>query len=135
MVEMDVTYAGDLHCSATHAPSGNTIATDAPKDNHGRGEAFSPTDLVAAALGACMLTIVGLYARRHQLDIAGATAHVAKDMVAAPARRIGTITVQLKLPASVPPEHRQALENAARACPVAQSLHPGVQKLVEFVYA
>src|SRR5213593_3910341 len=82
MVAMDVVYEGKLRCRVTHEPSGSRIATDAPKDNQGLGEAFSPTDLVGAALGSCMLTIMGIYARRHSLDLSGTTAHVTKDMVA-----------------------------------------------------
>jgi putative redox protein len=134
MVEMNVVYSGNLHCTATHGPSGSAIATDAPKDNQGQGAAFSPTDLVGAALGSCVLTIMGIYARRHNLDLAGTAAHVTKEMTASGVRRVAKVTVAVKLPRNVPPEHRAALENAARACPVAQSLHPDVQQAVEFVY-
>ncbi|MCY3020914.1 MAG: OsmC family protein [Planctomycetota bacterium] len=135
MVEMDVSYQGDLHCSAAHAPSGNTIVTDAPRDNQGRGEAFSPTDLIGAALGTCILTIMGIYARRHSIDISGATAHVTKEMASAPARRVGKLAVTVNLPGRVPQEHRQAMERAARACPVGQSLHPELEQAITFVYA
>jgi len=134
MADMDVIYAGDLHCSARHTASGSTITTDAPKDNQGRGEAFSPTDLVGAALGTCMLTIMGIYAKRHNIDITGATAQVTKEMTAVPARRVGKLTVTVKLPSRVPQEHRQAMEAAARVCPVGQSLHPDLKQVLEIVY-
>src|SRR4051812_17281775 len=127
MVEMNVIYEGQLHCSAKHGPSGNVISTDAPKDNQGRGEAFSPTDLLGAALGTCMLTVMGIYAGRHNLDIGGTTAHVTKEMVTAPIRRIGKLTVTIKVPKPVPPDQREPLERAAMTCPVHQSLHPDVQ--------
>lgn len=135
MVEMDVTYEGQLHCVAKHGPSGNTLTTDAPKDNQGRGEAFSPTDLVGAAMGTCMLTIMGIYAGRHNIDISGATAHVTKEMVVAPVRRIGKLTVTISVPKPVAAEHRQPLEKGALSCPVYSSLHPDVEKVVTFKYA
>jgi len=134
MVEMDATYQGQLHCEVKHGPSGNVIATDAPKDNQGLGAAFSPTDLVGAALGSCMLTVMGIYAQRHNLDLSGATAHVTKEMVTSPARRIGKLTVKFKLPAKIPAENRSAIENAGKTCPVHLSLHPEVQKVIEFEY-
>jgi putative redox protein len=134
MVEMNVVYEGQLHCSAKHGPSGNVISTDAPKDNQGRGEAFSPTDLVGAAMGTCMLTIMGIYAARHNLDITGTTAHVAKEMVTAPVRRIGKLTVTMKVSKPVPQDQRDAMEKAALTCPVFASLHPDVQKVVTFSY-
>ena len=135
MVEMDVTYEGDLHCSAKHGPSGNVLTTDAPKDNQGRGEAFSPTDLVGAAMGTCMLTVMGIYAQRHNIDLSGATAHVGKEMVVAPVRRIGKLTMAIKIPKPVAVEQRQPLEKAALTCPVYASLHPDVEKSVMFTYA
>jgi putative redox protein len=135
MVEMNVLYEGELHCSAKHGPSGNVITTDAPKDNQGRGEAFSPTDLVGAALGTCMLTLMGIYARKNNIDISGATAHVSKEMVVTPIRRIGKLTLKIKVPKPVPAEHRAGMENAAHTCPVTQSLHPDVQRVVTFEYA
>ena len=135
MVEMDIKYEGQLRCVALHGPSGNVISTDAPKDNQGRGEAFSPTDLVAAALGTCMLTLAGIYAQRHNLDITGASAHVTKEMVAAPIRRIGKLNVSITLPNTVPEEHRQLMEKAANSCPVSQSLHPDIEKIVKYIYS
>ena len=134
MVEMNVVYEGQLHCALTHGPSGSKISTDAPKDNQGRGEAFSPTDLVGAALGSCMLTIMGIYAQRQNINLTGATAKVTKEMVTAPIRRIGKLTVQFNLPASLSPEHRGAMEKAAHTCPVHQSLHPDVKLETVFNY-
>lgn len=133
MVEMDVVYEGKLHCNITHGPSGNVISTDAPKDNQGLGAAFSPTDLLCASLGSCMTTLLGIFAQRHGIELAGSTVHVTKEMVTAPVRRIGKITLAFKLPA-VALEHRAALENAAHTCPVSKSIHPDVQVVTQFVY-
>ncbi|UOR04920.1 OsmC family protein [Hymenobacter aerilatus] len=126
-------YTGQLRTEATHNASGNTIITDAPVDNHGRGEAFSPTDLVAASLGACMMTIMGIVAERHQLDLTSVTYEVTKHMAAEP-RRIRQIDVQFRLPASLPEKERALLERAARTCPVALSLNPEIVQEVSFVY-
>lgn len=131
-VRMRVTYPGELHCEALHEPSGSRLETDAPKDNEGRGERFSPTDLVGAALGSCMLTVMGIVARRHAWDLAGACAEVEKEMVAAPVRRIARLGVRITLPASVPATARPVLERAAATCPVHQSLHPDVKIDVAF---
>lgn len=127
MVSIDIAYTGNLHCSATHGPSGATLETDAPKDNQGLGAAFSPTDLLATALGTCMMTIMGIVARRHAIDLAGARVSVGKEMTVPPAaRRVAKLTVVFDLPGSVPVEQRPVLENAAKACPVHHSLHPDV---------
>lgn len=134
MVQMDIVYEGKLRCKATHGPSQNEIATDAPKDNQGRGEAFSPTDLVGAALGTCMMTIIGIYAQRHSLDLTGSTVHVEKEMVTEPIRRIGKLTAKFTVRGQVPEQHRAILERAALTCPVHQSLHPDVKIVTEFVY-
>ena len=135
-VEIDIRYDGGLRCTAVHAPSGNTLLTDAPTDNGGQGAAFSPTDLVATALGSCILTIMGLVAQRHDWDLTGTNVHIIKDMAAAPLRRIGKLTVTITLPPGQrwSPEDRQRLERAAELCPVKQSLHPDVQTLIEFRY-
>src|SRR5205085_5650193 len=98
MVEINVTYQGQLRTSATHGPSGNTLITDAPKDNMGKGEAFSPTDLVATALATCILTTMGIVAQRNNIDMAGATARVTKEMVTSPIRRIGRLAVTIRMP-------------------------------------
>jgi putative redox protein len=135
-VEIDISYEGGLHCAAEHGPSKQTLSTDAPLDNGGKGAAFSPTDLVATALGTCMATTMGLVAQRNNLDIAGLQIHVIKDMVADPVRRIGSLTTRLVFPKgkNFTADDRAKLEVAAKACPVKRSLHPDVKLPVEFVY-
>jgi putative redox protein len=132
MVTIQLEYQGDLHCKAIHSPSGTEIETDAPKDNQGRGESFSPTDLVATALGSCMLTVMGILARTLEIDIAGSTATVEKEMTATPPRRIATLKVKIHVPHAVSVENQQKLERAAHSCPVHRSLHPDVQCVIEF---
>jgi putative redox protein len=126
MVNIHIDYEGDLHCNLTHEPSGTTISTDAPLDNHGRGESFSPTDLVAAGLGSCMATIMSIAARGRNLELDGMHVHVVKEMNASP-RRIGRLGVEILLPPNVSESDVQFLENAARTCPVNRSLHPDIQ--------
>ncbi len=134
MVAIQFEYQGDLHCRAIHGPSGSELNTDAPKDNQGRGESFSPTDLVATALGSCMLTVMGIAARTLNIDISGATATVEKEMTAAPPRRIKSLTVRIRVPQSISAENRQKLERAAHTCPVHKSLHPDIQTPIEFTW-
>ncbi len=134
MVTIQFEYQGDLHCRAIHGPSGSELNTDAPKDNQGRGEGFSPTDLVATALGTCMLTVMGIAARTLNIDISGATATVEKEMTAAPPRRIESLTVRIRVPQSISAENRQKLERAAHTCPVHKSLHPDIQTPIEFTW-
>jgi len=131
MVTITVTYENNLHCAAQHEPSGTKLATDAPKDNHGLGESFSPTDLVATALGSCLLTIMGIHARNLGIDINGATATVEKDMSAAP-RRIAQLSVHVKIPQSYDIIIQDKLERAALACPVHKSLHPDINLPIIF---
>jgi putative redox protein len=128
MVEIDVIYEGELRCRAEHLPSGDTLHTDAPLDNEGRGELFSPTDLVATALGSCLLTILGIMARRHGVDVRGARVRVVKEMSAGAPRRIARLPVTLDVPAGVPDELRGPFERALHACPVMNSLHPDIEK-------
>lgn len=132
MVQIDMEYQGSLRCRSVHEPSGTVLLTDAPRDNQGNGESFSPTDLVATALATCMLTTMGIAAKRLGADLSGATARVTKEMVANPLRRIGKLTVEIHGPAKVAVEHRVPLERAAMTCPVHQSLHPDVQMPVVF---
>jgi putative redox protein len=134
MVEIDVRYLGDLHTVAAHRQSGVTLTTDAPIDNGGKGETFSPTDLVATALGTCMLTLMGIYARRQGLSLDGAKAHVKKEMASHPVRRIGQLTVELIVPLAADHPKRAALEQAALTCPVHKSLHPDIAIPVSFVW-
>jgi len=134
MVSIQLAYEGDLHCRAVHEPSGTVLSTDAPKDNQGRGESFSPTDLVAAGLGACILTILGIYARTRGIDLSGTTATVQKEMTSTPVRRISRLAVAIHVPHSVGPEDRIKIERAAHTCPVHQSLHPEIEKPIEFTW-
>lgn len=134
MVEITARYEGNLRCSLVHGPSGTVIETDAPVDNHGKGERFSPTDLVAAALPACMMTIVGIVAERHGLDVRGMRASVRKEMSAAPPRRVARLPVRLEIPLPADHPQRAMLENAARTCPVHKSLGADVDSPIEFVW-
>lgn len=133
MVQIDILYEGELRTNARHAPSGTMLYTDAPKDNEGRGESFSPTDLVATALGSCMLTIMGIFARRKGIELAGAKLSVRKHMVQNP-RRIGKLEVFCEMPAGIPVEHREALRRAALTCPVHESIHPAIEVSVDLRY-
>ena len=128
-------YEGHLRTEATHRASGTVIQTDAPVDNHGRGEAFSPTDLVGTALGTCMLTTMAIVAERHQLNLVGATVEMEKIMSLEPPRRIAQLRVELHLPAALSDPDRALLERAAHTCPVALSLNPEIRQEVRFVYA
>ena len=134
MVEINVTYNGQLRTTATHGPSGNSLITDAPKDNMGKGEAFSPTDLVATALATCILTTMGIVAQRNNLDMTGATAKVTKEMVTSPIRRIGRLAVTIRMPKRLSDEDQKRLENAAHTCPVHKSLHPDVEAPISFTW-
>ena len=131
---MEITYEDDLHCRLKHGLSGAEIATDAPKDNHGKGEAFSPTDLVAAGLGSCMLTTMAIFANRRQVKLAGSRVEVTKEMVQNPIRRIGKLTTHFHFCAGIPQDQRPVLERAALTCPVHKSLHGDVKIDVKFNY-
>ena len=133
MVSIALEYQGDLHCKAVHGPSGMEMTTDAPKDNQGRGESFSPTDLVATALGSCMLTVMGIMARTLDVDMAGATATVEKEM-SPPPRRIARLAVTIHMPGGVSEENRLKLERAAHTCPVHKSLHPDVEMPIHLIW-
>lgn len=133
-VHIECRYEGDLHCSAVHGPSGSRLSTDAPADNQGRAETFSPTDLVATAIGSCILTTMGIYARPRNIRLEGARAVVEKEMTKTPPRRIAKLSVRVSLPATLNDKARGALEQAARLCPVAASLHPDVEIPLTFEY-
>ena len=132
MVELEARYDGGHKCSLTH-PDGAALRTDAPKDIGGDASAFSPTDLVAAALASCVLTTVAMYGERHTLDFGGMTASVGKDMIASP-RRIGRLPLTVHLPASIAEEVRPHIERIAYACPVHASLHPDIDAPITLVY-
>ncbi len=126
MVKTITTYEGGLHCSLQHEPSGAQMSTDAPVDNNGKGESFSPTDMVGAALAACMSTIMGIVAERKGINLQGMTVEVGKHMSASP-RRIGKLEVTINVPLPADHPDKTLLENAALSCPVKQSLHPDIE--------
>ncbi len=135
MVTITSTYDGGLRCTATHGPSGVKLITDAPLDNHGKGESFSPTDLVATAVANCMMTVMGIAAERHGIDLKGTIVTIGKEMSSDLPRRIVDLKSVMTIP--LPSDHpqRALLENAAKACPVKQSLSPEVDASVEFHWA
>ncbi len=132
MVKVSIRYEGGLRCAAQHGPSGQKVFTDAPVDNHGRGESFSPTDLVATALGGCMATIMGIVAQRHDIDLQGMEIEVTKEMSADTPRRIARLTTTIRVPLTPDHSKRALLENSALTCPVHHSLHPEIDKPVTF---
>lgn len=134
MVAIKIEYQGDLHCSATHGPSGAELSTDAPADNMGKGEAFSPTDLVATALGTCIMTTMAIKAQSMGIDLAGLTVSVEKEMASNP-RRIGRLTISLMIPHKVAERERKVLEATAHACPVHRSISPDVEMPITFQWA
>ncbi len=134
MVQVHVVYRGGLRCEATHGPSGNTLLTDAPVDNQGKGEAFSPTDLVATALGTCIATIMGIVAEREKIDLVGMKITVQKEMSADLPRRIARLSARIVFPRPLDEKQRAKLENAAKTCPVHQTLQGKVEMPMEFVY-
>lgn len=134
MTTAKVTYQGDLRTQSIHLQSNNQIITDAPTDNHGKGEAFSPTDLLASSLGSCMLTIMGIKADSMNLDISGTTAEVTKVMAAEP-RRVSEVHIEIQFQQSFDERTQKVLEQAALNCPVAKSVHPDIQQVVNFHYA
>ena len=135
MVTIHTTYDGELRCSSTHGPSGRELATDAPVDNHGRGESFSPTDLVATAVGSCMLTVMGIRAEREGWDLSGSRAEVVKHMSTDLPRRIARVEVKLEMAGSHDDAARATLEATARGCPVVRSLDPALEVVLTFHWA
>lgn len=131
MVKATINYEGDLHCVIRHGPSGTELQTDAPVDNQGRGESFSPTDLVASALGACASTILGILARDKGWDFRGMRVEVKKGMEEEP-RRISSIDVHFHMPIGLDPESRAQAEAAARSCPVALSIRQDMHAPMTF---
>jgi len=131
MVAIDIEYLGDLHCRARHGPSGVEITTDAPTDNMGKGDGFSPTDLVATALGTCILTVMGTKAQAMDIDITGSTVTVDKEMASGP-RRIGRLTTRVQIPHRIADRDRKVLEAAAFTCPVHKSMSSDVDMPISF---
>jgi putative redox protein len=135
MIDIDVVYEGELRCLATHRPSGARLSTDAPVDNHGRGESFSPTDLIATALGTCIVTTMGI--KKRELPLAGARVNVKKSMTAEPPRRIAQLAVLIEMPEKAKAfseAERKELEHIAHTCPVRLSLLEAIDVPVRFVW-
>lgn len=125
-VQCKMVYQGGLHTELTHGPSGATVCTDAPVDNHGKGESFSPTDLMCSAMAGCMATIMGIYAQEHDLDIKGFTITVSKEMNANP-RRIARIVTDITVPLPENTPHKEALMQCALGSPAMRSFHPDIE--------
>lgn len=133
MATIETRYLGDLRTEITHVQSGNKVITDAPTDNRGRGEYISPTDMLAASLGSCMLTIMGISAAGHNFSIEGTTISITKVMASEP-RRVGEIILEFRLPHTYTDSQKRILEAAAKSCPVEHSLHPDIKRTISFVY-
>jgi len=133
-VSITVDYTGGLRCSATHGPSKNTLITDAPVDNHGKGESFSPTDLVATALATCMATVIGIKAQQKNLDVTGMKISVEKHMSEDSPRRIVRLPITIEIPLAEDHPERKLLEATALGCPVHHSVHADIDKPVTFIW-
>jgi uncharacterized OsmC-like protein len=134
MITSKITYLGDLRTSAKHLRSGDEINTDAPVDNKGKGEAFSPTDLMSTSLGTCMITIIGIAAREHGFNIDGATLEITKVMYSEP-RRVGEVHVGIRMPHNqYTDKEKLMIEKITQTCPVARSLHPDLLQKVTISY-
>ena len=136
MVDIDVSYEGELRCTAEHGPSSATLTTDAPVDNHGRGQSFSPTDLVATGLGTCMATLMGIVANKNGWNVDGTKLQVKKHMTSEGPRRIAKLDVAVSVPpdraAALDEAARERLEHAANTCPVRLSIEPAIEVPVAF---
>ena len=134
MVKVEIKYNGDLHCDAKHGPSQSKISTDAPTDNKGKGESFSPTDLVATALGTCISTTMGMKADELGVDLKGMTVEVKKEMSKDAPRRIVGLPSEVRIPLPADSPHRDALEKAALSCPVHKSLPEEINRPTKFFW-
>ena len=134
MSKANIVYQNNLRTESEHIASGKKIITDAPVDNNGKGEAFSPTDLVATALGSCMITIMAISANKYDIDVTGTNASVKKIMGSDP-RRISEISIDINMNKNIEEKDRKRLERAALACPVHKSLHPDLEKKIRFIYS
>ena len=134
MSKANIVYQNNLRTEAEHIASGEKILTDAPVDNNGKGEAFSPTDLVATALGSCMITIMAISANKYDIDVTGTNASVKKVMGSNP-RRISEISIDINMNKNIEEKYRSRLERAALTCPVHKSLHPDLVKKIRFFYS
>lgn len=133
MVKMTGIYTTEKHCTATHESSGSIIETDAPKDNQGRGEKFSPTDLMGVALGTCILTTIAIVAEKDNISVNGSKFSVVKVMASNP-RRIESLKIAVEVPKSIPESYREKIAMTANNCPVKKSLHPDLVAPIEIIY-
>ena len=134
MSRVNIVYQNNLRTETEHIASGEKIITDAPVDNNGKGEAFSPTDLVATALGSCMITIMAISANKYDIDVTGTNASVKKIMGSDP-RRISEISIDINMNKNIEEKDRKRLERSALTCPVHRSLHPDLEKKIRFIYS
>ena len=134
MSKANIVYQNNLRTESEHIASGEKIITDAPVDNNGKGEAFSPTDLVATALGSCMITIMAISANKYDIDVTGTNASVKKIMGSDP-RRISEISIDINMNKNIEEKDRKRLERSALTCPVHRSLHPDLEKKIRFIYS
>jgi uncharacterized OsmC-like protein len=131
MVEITGTYKGHKRVEMIHGPSLAKIVTDAPKDNHGKGESFSPTDLLASALGTCMLTVMGIYAESRSIELSGSHFKVTKNMQTNP-RKIASLPIEIHLPKNINPDNRDKLIHVGNSCPVKLSLNPDIDISIKY---
>ena len=131
--QIEIIYEGHLRTKATHLSSGSEILTDAPVDNQGKGEKFSPTDLIASALGSCILTIMGITAKVQNINIEGTKARVEKIMGQSP-RKISQVNIEIIFATTISDKHKTILERAARHCPVAKTLQNNIEENIKFIY-
>lgn len=134
MVEINSIYEGGLHCRAVHKPSGVVLETDAPVDNKGKGESFSPTDLLATSLAVCYLTTMGIAADANGVDMRGTTCRIEKHMSADSPRRVEKLSGEVTFVKSVPEDKKSILEHAGVHCPVSKSIHPDIEVDIKFTY-
>ena len=134
MTKMTVDYEGDLHCKITHEPSKTTIFTDAPVDNQGKGESFSPTDLLAASLASCIATTLAIFAEKKGWDLRGMRLEVEKEMQSVPLRSIGRLPISIWMPISLSAEERLVVERVVKTCPVHKALASEIDIPVTIVW-
>jgi len=135
MIEINIDYEGQLHCSAEHGPSGAEVGTDAPVDNNGKGEAFSPTDLLATSLGTCMATVMGIAAQRKKISLEGMKLRVSKYMSEDPPRRIARLEVEIDMPISEEHPEKKLLQSTVLGCPVHHSINPEIEVPITWNWA
>ena len=134
MVQIFVEYLGDLHCEITHGPTGQKFITDAPVDNHGKGEFISPTDLLGTASASCIATIMGIVANNHNIDIKGMKITVIKEMTNIPFRRIAKLYMEIVFPHPLTDKEFKLMENVVKTCPVTRSISSEVELLVNYSF-